>query len=120
MCVCERLQETLGQFSGAQRDYLDFRLWMQTELPSGSKTTAIKQMGVSVGSTRNLVLEAFNSAIAASKFSTSNATLPPSADGCQSEAKLVMAKVPGPISYSIQPWFSSPKMVLCFSPSFPE
>ena len=56
---------------------------MQSVLPSGSNTIAMRQMGVGNGSMRKETLLAFKCAIAASKSSTSSATEQPSGLGIQ-------------------------------------
>src|ERR1700730_8583457 len=78
-------------------------LWMQIEFPSGSKTMAIRQTGVSNGSRVNFMLFARSLATAESKSSTSKAIAGPSFEGFQSSDDiLLIAKVDGPRSYSIQ------------------
>src|SRR4051812_34597402 len=74
----------VGHWRSNKCDFPDhgyFNLWMIILLPSGSCTTAIQQTGLSIFSAANVTSAALKSLMAASKSSTSIATLVPSDDG---------------------------------------
>src|SRR4051812_1967752 len=111
----------IGHGNGNESDFLDhdcFNLWMMILLPSGSWTMAIWHTGDSKASQANFTSAFFNSAIASSKSSTSNAAPAPWSDGVQVSLMLAMQSVSLPIPYSIH--FPSTKRMVSFNPSAPS
>src|SRR5690606_3932909 len=93
-------RKIVGRHASSPQALGGLRLWIASELPSGSAMIAIRQTPLSIGSIRNFTPAARSSAIAASKSATSSAIAGPSDEGFHcSPDMLEMASVPGPMSY---------------------